>query len=51
MASDADRRREQAVRNRDAVLAGHLTEHTAEVRVGAWQKALDNRALARRRYA
>ncbi|MGK5115359.1 MULTISPECIES: hypothetical protein [unclassified Geodermatophilus] len=48
---DADRRREQAIANREAVLAGHLTEHTAERWVAAWQRALDHRASSRRRYA
>jgi hypothetical protein len=44
---DADRRREEAARNREAVLAGHLTEHTAERWVGAWRAALDNAARRR----
>jgi hypothetical protein len=44
---DPDRRQEEAVRNRDAVLAGHLTEHTAEHWVAAWRAAAD--AAARRR--
>jgi hypothetical protein len=44
---DPDRRQEEAARNRDAVLAGHLTEHTAEHWVAAWRKAAD--ISARRR--
>jgi hypothetical protein len=43
---DADRRREMAAAARDQVLAGHLTEHTAERWVAAWRAALDNRARA-----
>jgi hypothetical protein len=45
------RRREQAAENREAVLAGHLTEHTAERWVAAWQQALDHATRDRRRYA
>jgi len=45
---DADRRRELAAAAREKVLAGHLTEHTAERWVAAWRKALDNRARAAR---
>ena len=48
---DRDRRTEQAVSARDAVFAGHLTEHTAELWVGAWQRALDHRARSLRKYA
>jgi hypothetical protein len=48
---DADRRRENAARDHAAVLAGHLTEHTAERWVAAWQRALDNSARSRRKYA
>ncbi len=48
---DPDRRRAEAERNRDAVLARHLTEHTAEHWVAAWRAALDHRARARRRPA
>ena len=44
---DADRRRELAAAARDTVLAGHLTEHTAERWVAAWRTALDNSARAR----
>ncbi len=46
-----DGRREHAARNHEAVLAGHLTEHTAERWVAAWRQALDHSARARRRYA
>ncbi|WP_409332444.1 glycosyltransferase family protein [Trujillonella humicola] len=49
--ADPDRRREQAAANREAVLAGHLTEHTAQRWVQAWRQALDHSARARRRYA
>src|SRR3712207_32586 len=45
---DPDRRREVAVRNREAVLAGHLTEHTAPVWAEAWHRALDNRVRNQR---
>lgn len=48
---DPDRRRAEAERNREAVLAGHLTEHTAERWVAAWRRALDDRVRAQRRYA
>jgi hypothetical protein len=41
---DGDRRRELAAAAREKVLAGHLTEHTAERWVAAWRKAMDNRA-------
>jgi Glycosyl transferases group 1 len=41
---DADRRREKAAAAREQVLAGHLTEHTAERWVAAWRTALDHRA-------
>ena len=41
---DDERRREQAVRARETVLAAHLTEHTVEGWVTAWQQAIDNRA-------
>jgi glycosyltransferase involved in cell wall biosynthesis len=46
---DADRRREMAAAAREKVLAGHLTEHTAERWVDAWRTALDNSARARAR--
>ena len=48
---DAERRREQAVRARETVLAAHLTEHTVEAWVSAWQQAIDNRARSRRKGA
>jgi hypothetical protein len=48
---DRDRRTQQAVAAREAVLAGHLTEHTAERWVAAWQRAADHRAGSRRKYA
>ncbi|MGY1815470.1 glycosyltransferase family protein [Blastococcus sp. SYSU D00820] len=51
LVDNADRRRENAARDREAVLAGHLTEHTAERWVTAWRRALDHRARAQRRYA
>jgi hypothetical protein len=41
-------RREQAARNREAVLGGHLTEHTAERWVTAWRTAADRAARNRR---
>ena len=43
-----DQRREEAERNREAVLAGHLTEHTAELWVAAWRTAADIAARRRR---
>jgi hypothetical protein len=48
---DADRRREHAVRAREAVLAAHLTEHTVGGWVAAWQQAIDNRMRSRRKGA
>ena len=45
---DPDLRREQAAANREAVLAGHLTEHTAERWVAAWRTAADVAARRRR---
>ena len=45
---DADHRREVAAANRERVLAGHLTEHTAELWVTAWRRARDNRSRADR---
>ncbi|MBB3676463.1 glycosyltransferase family protein [Modestobacter versicolor] len=47
--TDVDRRREVAAAAREKVLAGHLTEHTAERWVGAWSRALDNRVRAQRK--
>jgi hypothetical protein len=44
---DADRRRELAAAARETVLAGHLTEHTAERWLGAWRQALDHAARRR----
>jgi hypothetical protein len=44
---DADRRRELAAAARDTVLAGHLTEHTAQRWIDAWGTALDNAARRR----
>jgi hypothetical protein len=46
-----DRRTEQAIRAREAIVAGHLTEHRAQRWVAAWRQALDHRAAARRKYA
>jgi len=51
MISDADRRREWARQNREVVLGGHLTEHTALRWAAAWQQAAEHRALGLRRYA
>jgi len=48
---DPDLRREQAARDRAVVLERHLTEHTAELWVAAWQQALENRAHRRRKGA
>lgn len=48
---DAERRREHAVRAREAVLAGHLTEHTVPGWISAWEQAIDNRARSRRKGA
>jgi hypothetical protein len=48
---DADRRREHAVRAREAVLAAHLTEHTAAGWVAAWQQAIDIRTRSGRKGA
>jgi hypothetical protein len=44
---NADRRRELAAAAREKVLAGHLTEHTAEQWITAWRRALDNAARRR----
>jgi hypothetical protein len=48
---DAERRREQAVRARETVLAEHLTEHTVDGWLSSWQQAIDNRARSRRKGA
>jgi hypothetical protein len=48
---DADKRRAQAIRDREAVLAGHLTEHTAAGWVAAWELARDRRTRAQRKGA
>jgi glycosyltransferase involved in cell wall biosynthesis len=45
---DRERRREIAERNRETVLAGHLTEHTAPMWADAWHRALDNRVRSQR---
>jgi hypothetical protein len=45
---DADWRREQAVANREQVLARHLTEHTAELWATAWRTAREKRSHADR---
>jgi hypothetical protein len=48
---DPDRRREQAAADHAAVLADHLTEHTAERWADAWRRARDNRTRAMRKGA
>ena len=48
---DAEHRREHAIRARETVLGAHLTEHTAERWVAAWQQAVDHRARDRRKGA
>ncbi len=48
---DPDRRREQAIRARETVLASHLTEHTVAGWVSAWERAVDNRSRSRRKGA
>ena len=48
---DAGKRREEAVRNREAVLAGHLTEHTAAQWARAWEMAVERRTASRRKGA
>jgi hypothetical protein len=48
---DADRRLGHAVRACEAVLAAHLTRHTAAGWVAAWQQAVDNRVRTRRKGA
>ncbi|MCZ2830294.1 glycosyltransferase [Modestobacter sp. VKM Ac-2986] len=45
---DPDRRRELAEADREAVLAGHLTEHTAPRWVDAWRQARENRTRSQR---
>ncbi|MGY1772912.1 glycosyltransferase family protein [Blastococcus sp. SYSU D00813] len=45
---DTDYRREVAARDREAVLAGHLTEHTAPMWLEAWRRARDVRSRADR---
>ena len=44
----ADQRRELAAADREAVLARHLTEHTAERWVDAWRQARENRTRSQR---
>jgi len=44
---DHDRRAELAAAAREKVLAGHLTEHTAEHWIGAWRAALEHAARTR----
>ncbi|MGY1619511.1 hypothetical protein ACI797_22440 [Geodermatophilus sp. SYSU D00691] len=51
LAGDADRRREQAAAAHQKVLAGHLTEHTAELWATAWRKARDFRTRDQRKLA
>jgi hypothetical protein len=48
---DPDRRREQAAADHQAILAGHLMEHTAERWADAWRRARDNRTRAMRKGA
>ncbi|RBY79620.1 hypothetical protein DQ238_10555 [Geodermatophilus sp. TF02-6] len=43
---DPDARRQAAVRGRERVLAGHLTEHTADLWASAWRQARENRSRA-----
>ena len=45
---DPDRRRELAAADRAAVLAGHLTEHTAPRWAAAWRQARENRTRSQR---
>lgn len=45
---DDDHRREVAARDRETVLARHLTEHTAPMWVDAWRRARDVRSRADR---
>jgi glycosyltransferase involved in cell wall biosynthesis len=51
LVEDADRRRELAAAARQKVLAGHLTEHTAELWATAWRRARDNRTRNQRKGA
>jgi hypothetical protein len=44
---NADRRRELAAAAHEKVMAGHLTEHTAELWIAAWRRALDSAARRR----
>jgi hypothetical protein len=44
----ADQRRELAAADREAVLARHLTEHTAQRWADAWQQARENRTRSQR---
>jgi glycosyl transferase family 1 len=46
-----DQRREQAAADREAVLARHLTEHTAERWAAAWRQARENRSRSMRKGA
>jgi hypothetical protein len=48
LVQDDDRRYEQAAAARESVLAGHLTEHTAERWASAWRAAADRAARRRR---
>jgi hypothetical protein len=43
-----DQRREMAAADREAVLARHLTEHTAELWADAWRQARENRTRSQR---
>jgi hypothetical protein len=45
---NAEQRRELAAANREKVLAGHLTEDTAELWAAAWRAARDNRTRSQR---
>ncbi|MGY1601091.1 hypothetical protein [Geodermatophilus sp. SYSU D00815] len=51
LVEDADRRREQAAAAHQKVLAGHLTEHTAELWATAWRKAREHRTRDQRKLA
>jgi len=48
---DTDFRREAAAAAREKVLAGHLTEHTAQMWVDAWRRARDIRSRNQRKGA